>query len=129
MSEVSSTKKRWGVRSIVAVLIFVIAAALTPVAMVGHWGHATVVNSEQFLATVAPLSQSPEVQAAVSEAVTAALVQQVDTSAIVGDFLGGLLNNEQLSSALSAPIAAGINGLIGQLVQGFIASDAFQKSG
>lgn len=127
MSEVSTTEKRWGVRSIVAVLIFVIAAALTPVAMVGHWGHATVVNSEQFLATVAPLSQSPEVQAAVSEAVTAALVQQVDTSAIVGDFLGGLLNNEQLSSALSAPIAAGINGLIGQLVQGFIASDAFQK--
>ena len=127
MSDVTTADKRWGVRSIVAVLIFVITVALTPVAMVGHWGHATVVNSEQFLATVGPLAESPQVQAAVSEAVTAALVKQVDTTAIVGDFLGGLLNNDQLSASLSAPIAAGVNKLIGQLVQGFIASDAFQK--
>ena len=127
MSDVSTADKRWGIRSIAAVLIFVIAAALTPIAMVGHWGHATVVNSEQFIATVVPLADSPEVQAAVTEAVTEAIVKQVDTSAIVGDFLGGLLNNEQLSSALSAPIAAGVNKLIGQIVEGFITSDAFQK--
>ena len=127
MSDVTTADKRWGVRSIVAVLIFVITVALTPVAMLGHWGHATVVNSEQFLATVGPLAESPQVQAAVSEAVTAALVKQVDTTAIVGDFLSGLLNNDQLSASLSAPIAAGVNKLIGQLVQGFIASDAFQK--
>jgi hypothetical protein len=127
MSDVKSTDKQWGVRSIAAVLIFVIAAALTPVAMLGNWGHATVVNSEQFLATVGPLAESPQVQAAVSEAVSAAIVKQVDTTAIVGDFLGGLLNNDQLSSSLSAPIAAGVNKLIGQLVEGFIASDAFQK--
>ena len=110
-----------------AVLIFVIAAALTPLAMLGNWGHATVVNSEQFLATVGPLAESPQVQAAVSEAVSAAIVKQVDTTAIVGDFLGGLLNNDQLSASLSAPIAAGVNKLIGEIVQGFIASDAFQK--
>ena len=127
MSDVSTADKRWGIRSIAAVLIFVIAAALTPIAMVGHWGHATVVNSEQFIATVVPLADSPEVQAAVTEAVTEAIVKQVDTSAIVGDFLGGLLNNDQLSSALSAPIAAGVNKLIGQIVEGFITSDAFQK--
>ena len=127
MSDVSTADKRWGIRSIAAVLIFVIAAALTPIAMVGHWGHATVVNSEQFIATVVPLADSPEVQAAVTEAVTEAIVKQVDTSAIVGAFLGGLLNNEQLSSALSAPIAAGVNKLIGQIVEGFITSDAFQK--
>ena len=127
MSDVSTADKRWGIRSIAAVLIFVIAAALTPIAMVGHWGHATVINSEQFIATVVPLADSPEVQAAVTEAVTEAIVKQVDTSAIVGDFLGGLLNNDQLSSALSAPIAAGVNKLIGQIVEGFITSDAFQK--
>ncbi len=127
MSDVSTADKGWGIRSIAAVLIFVIAAALTPIAMVGHWGHATVINSEQFIATVVPLADSPEVQAAVTEAVTEAIVKQVDTSAIVGDFLGGLLNNDQLSSALSAPIAAGVNKLIGQIVEGFITSDAFPK--
>ncbi|CAB4998752.1 unannotated protein [freshwater metagenome] len=127
MSDVKLDQKRSGVRSIAAVLIFVIAAALTPVAMLGNWGHATVVNSEQFLATVGPLAESPQVQAAVSEAVSAAIVKQVDTTAIVGDFLGGLLNNDQLSASLSAPIAAGVNKLIGEIVQGFIASDAFQK--
>ena len=127
MSDVKSTDKQWGVRSIAAVLIFVIAAALTPLAMLGNWGHATVVNSEQFLATVGPLAESPQVQAAVSEAVSAAIVKQVDTTSIVGDFLGGLLNNDQLSASLSAPIAAGVNKLIGEIVQGFIASDAFQK--
>ena len=109
MSDVKPAQKRSGVRSIAAVLIFVIAAALTPLAMLGNWGHATVVNSEQFLATVGPLAESPQVQAAVSEAVSAAIVKQVDTTAIVGDFLGGLLNNDQLSASLSAPIAAGVN--------------------
>ncbi len=127
MSDVKPAQKRSGFRSIAAVLIFVIAAALTPLAMLGNWGHATVVNSEQFLATVGPLAESPQVQAAVSEAVSAAIVKQVDTTAIVGDFLGGLLNNDQLSASLSAPIAAGVNKLIGEIVQGFIASDAFQK--
>ena len=127
MSDVSTADKRWGIRSIAAVLIFIIAAALTPIAMVGHWGHATIVDDEQFIATVVPLADSPEVQAAVTEAVTEAIVKQVDTSAIIGDFLGGLLNNDQLSSALSAPIAAGVNKLIGQIVEGFITSDAFQK--
>ncbi len=127
MSDVSTADKGWGIRSIAAVLIFVIAAALTPIAMVGNWGRATVINSEQFIATVVPLADSPEVQAAVTEAVTEAIVKQVDTSAIVGDFLGGLLNNDQLSSALSAPIAAGVNKLIGQIVEGFITSDAFSK--
>ena len=127
MSDVKPAQKRSGVRSIAAVLIFVIAAALTPLAMLGNWGHATVVNSEQFLATVGPLAESPQVQAAVSEAVSAAIVKHVDTTAIVGDFLGGLLNNDQLSASLSAPIAAGVNKLIGEIVQGFIASDAFQK--
>lgn len=127
MSEVKSVEKHWGLRSIAAVLILVIAAALTPVAMVGHWGHRTLIDNQQFLATVAPLANDPDIQNAVAETVTTAIVNQVDTTAIVGDFLGGLLSNDTLSSTLSAPIAAGINKLIGELVQGFIASDAFQK--
>lgn len=118
--------RRWGVRSIAALLIFVIAALFTPVALVGHWGHRTVIDSERYIATVGPLIEQPEVQQALSTAVTDAVVQQVNTQDQVQQLLGNLNVPEGLSSALSAPIAAGINSLIGDLVTRFIASDQFK---
>ena len=38
--------RRWGVRAIASLLIFIIATLLTPVAIVGHWGHRTVVDAD-----------------------------------------------------------------------------------
>ncbi len=119
-------KRHWGLRSFASLLVFVIAAALTPIAMIGHWGNRTIVDAEQYIATVGPLVDSPEIQEAISGKVTEIIVQQVDTTSIVDDFLGSFIQNPSITDKVAAPIAAGVNNLIGELVSKFVASDAFR---
>lgn len=121
-----STSRRWGVRSVAALLIFMLAAALTPVAIVGHWGHRTVIDSSRYIETVGPLMATPEVQEALTDAVTAAVIEQVDTKNQVEGLLGSLFPNSAVTGQLAAPIAAGINSAIGELVARFVASDQFE---
>jgi len=126
MANKQAQRRHWGIRSVVALLLFIIAAVLTPIAAVGHWGHRTVTDATQYIETVGPLVDSPEIQAAISDVVTQAIVKQVDTKALVGDALGGLFKDSPLAAELAAPLAAGVNGLIGELVKKFVASDAFR---
>ena len=126
MSVDTTTQKRWGARSIAALVIFIIAALLTPIALVGHWGHRTVIDSERYIDTVGPLVSNPEVQDGIVTAITDAVVTKVDTSNQVEQLLDRLFPNSTFNSMLSAPIAAGVNGLIGELVKRFVASDQFE---
>ncbi len=126
MSDHANEDRRWGARSVAALLIFVLAAALTPVALVGHWGHRTVVDAERYIQTVGPLASTPEVQEALTNAVTDAVIEQVDTTAQVEGLLGSLFPDSPFTGQLAAPIAAGINSAIGELVARFVASDQFE---
>lgn len=120
-----TTDRRWGARSIASLLVFILATVLLIPALVGHWGHRTVIDSERYIATVGPLIEQPEVQQALAETVTEAVVARVDTEAQVESLLGSLFDNSALTSAIAAPVAAGINSLIGELVNKFVASDQF----
>ena len=122
-----SNGKRWGIRAVASLLIFIVTLIITPVALIGHWGHRTVVDSSQYLATVGPLVNDPAVQDAVSKVIADAVVKQVDTSAIVGGFLGNIIKDPTITSELTDPIAAGINNLVYELVHKFVASKEFAK--
>ena len=122
-----SNKKRWGTRAIASLLIFIITVIIAPVAFIGHWGHRTVVDSTQYLATVGPLVEDPAVQDAVSKVISDAVVKQVDTSSLIGGFLGGFIPNQAITDALTDPITAGINNLVYELVHTFVASKEFAK--
>ena len=122
-----SNEKRWGTRAIASLLIFIITVIIAPVAFIGHWGHRTVVDSTQYLATVGPLVEDPAVQDAVSKVISDAVVKQVDTSSLIGGFLGGFIPNQAITDALTDPITAGINNLVYELVHTFVASKEFAK--
>lgn len=126
MGSKRTQSRHWGIRSVVSMLIFIIAVVLTPVAAIGHWGHRTVTDATQYIDTVGPLVESPEIQAAITDVVTQVIIKQVDTKAVVGDVLGSLFKDSPLAEQLAAPLAAGVNGLIGELVKKFVASDAFR---
>ena len=119
------TEKRWGGRSIASLLLFVLATILLIPALLGHWGHRTVIDGERYIETVGPLINQPEVQEALSTAVTDAVVAQVNTEDQVGTLLGNLFPDAGFTDQLAAPIAAGINSLIGELVTKFVASEQF----
>jgi hypothetical protein len=121
------TKHKIGARSLAALLVFIIAVLVTPIALVGHWGHRTVIDTTRYLETVGPLATDPAVQASISEAVTNAITSQINTEELVGGLLGNIVENPTILDRLSGPIAAGINGLIGEAVSTFVASDAFEE--
>ncbi len=119
-------RRHWGARGIVSLLIFIIAALSTPIALVGNWGHRTVTDSATYIETVGPLAADPAIQQAVAAKVTEAITAEIDTTGLVGGFLDNFIKSPDLNDKLSAPIAAGINSLIGNLVLKFVQSDAFQ---
>lgn len=121
----AATARRWGARSIVSLLLFVLATILLVPALVGHWGHRTIIDAERYIQTVGPLIEQPEIQQALAESVTEAVVAKVDTENQVETLLGNLFPNAPFTEQLSAPIASGINSLIGELVTQFVASDQF----
>jgi hypothetical protein len=122
-----SEGRRWGARSISSLIVFVLAAALTIPALVGHWGHRTVIDAGRYIETVGPLASSPEVQEAVADAVTQAVLDKVDTEKQVDELLTGLFPDGPVIQGLSAPIAAGVNSAIAALIDRFVTSDAFQE--
>ena len=54
-------------RSVVVVILFLLATVLTPIATIGQWGHKTIIDSETYLATVGPLINDPAVQDSISK--------------------------------------------------------------
>ncbi len=122
------TRKRWRARSYVSLALFIVATLLTPIAVIGHWGHQTIANPEQYISTVAPLAEDPEIQQAVADVVSEAIIEQVDTGNLASGLLGAFIPNERLSDLLSGPIKVGIDGLIRGGVDRFVTSSAFQEA-
>jgi len=118
----------WTARSIASLLVFVLAALLTPVAIVGHWGHRTFNDPEQYLATVVPLASDEAVQEALSTAISEAILAQVDTEELVSGFLGNLIENSPLTDALAGPISAGLESLIREAVARAVTSEEFANA-
>ena len=116
----------WGARSIASLLIFIIATVLTPIAVIGHWGHRTVTDAEQYIATVGPLASDPAIQQAVGQQVTKVLLEKVNTEELVTGFVGNFVQNPAIADRLVGPISAGIDNLIGQAVDRALASPAFE---
>jgi len=122
------TRDRVRPRTIFSIIVFVLATVLTPLSVAGHWAHSTIVDAERYIETIGPIGASPEVQSVFAEVVTDAIVEQVNTESLVGDFLGGILPGNKITDRLAGPIATGINGLIGTAVDTFVTSDAFTRA-
>lgn len=122
-----SDTKRWSGKSIASLIVFVLAVILTIPALVGHWGHRTVIDAGRYIATVGPLGTSTEVQEAVGAAVKDAVLERVDTEKQVDELLSGLFPDRPVVQNLSGPIAAGINSAIGALIDRFVESEAFEQ--
>lgn len=125
MTEATATKK-WGARSIAAILVFIVAFLATPIALFGHWGHRTVTDTELYLETVGPLAASPEIQDSIAQALTKQFEAAVDTESMVSDVLNKIVPGVPALQGLVGPVASGINGLVENAIRAFLASDAFQ---
>jgi hypothetical protein len=108
---------RW--RRIVGGLLVVVVCILAPVSVLAVWLHSTVLDTDQYVATVGPLAHDPAVQEAIATRVTNSLVASTDLDARVA---GALRPN----APFSAPaIADGIKRVVHDIALRLVQSDQF----
>jgi hypothetical protein len=116
--EAASDGRRWQ-RRWLSITCAVLAAILLPVAVLTVWARDTVLDSDQYVATVAPLAEDEDIQEAISFRVTEAVSEAADFRAIAEDAL------PEDAQVLAAPIEAGAERLIAEVVGAIVATSEF----
>lgn len=122
---------RW--RAVCSAICIVIAAILVPVAIVVAWARLQLVDENAFVNTLAPLSQSTEVQDMVIAETTDAIHSRLDVSAMTGAIVDGVIDlgvGERAEAALrrlESSASAGLTGLVDSTVEDLVRSDGFTQ--
>jgi hypothetical protein len=122
-------RQRW--RSMVAVLLIVVACVLAPLSAVAVWTRNQVTNTDRYVATVSPLASDPAIQNAIADQITAQVFKYLDVQGLTSQAIATLTDRglaperaAQLQ-ALAVPIANGVQGFTRNQVGKVVASDAF----
>ena len=121
-------------RAVVAVVLILLGVLLAPVALVTGWAKWTLTDTDRFVATYAPLSDSPEVQAFVVDEAMAAVDAQVDLGRLTQELVDGLIalgTGPRATTALrtlQTTATDGLRSLIRDGVTEFVASDQFDEA-
>ncbi len=104
---------RW--RRIVGAVLVVLVCVLVPVSVLGIWLHGTLLDTDQYVSTVAPLARDAAVQEAIATRVTNALVTSTDLESRLANVLPARVPLS--ASALTDGIAGFIHETALRLVQ------------
>lgn len=122
-------RRRW--RTPVAVVLVLIGLLLAPVAAVGTWTRAQLVDTDHFVATFAPLAQDEDVQRYVASEIANQINRSVDIPGQVAVLFDGIesMNLPPLAGStlalLEAPTTAGLESLVDDAAMSFVTSDRF----
>lgn len=75
------------VRGVASAIAILLGAVLLPLGVLGFWAHRTVIDTDTYVATVAPLADDPVVQQAVAAQVSATLLDAVRDNPVLGQLL------------------------------------------
>lgn len=122
-------------RAVTAGVLATVGLLLIPPAVMAHWATVQLVETERFVAALAPLADDPAVQDRIILEVTALVDEQVDISGVTSDLLTGLGEaidlNDRAQAALdlvSEPIAAGVRALVEDVVGNVVRSPEFSAA-
>ena len=122
---------RW--RSVGSATLIVLGLVLGSVSAVTSYTNALLTDTDQFVATFAPLAADPAVQVVLVQATNDVIDKQVDIPALTADVFDGLRALDmppKASAALSlleAPVAQGAKNLVHGMVQNVITSPTFSE--
>lgn len=122
-------------RRIAAAALATVGMLLLPGAIMAHWATTQLIETERFVATLAPLADDPAVQDRIITEVTALVDEQVDIDAVTAQLLSGLGEALDLGpraqaalGLVSAPIAAGVRSLVSDVVSEVVRAPAFSAA-
>ncbi|WP_405929745.1 hypothetical protein OG554_35100 [Streptomyces griseus] len=119
-------------RSFGSVLLILLAALLSMLSVVAVRADSIVGDTDRYVATVGPLAGDPDVQKAVTNRVTAAVLAEADVEALVKELtaaasqLGVPPRVAELLGELDGPIVNGLQRLVSGTVERVVTSSAFE---
>ena len=125
-------RQRW--RTVVAVLLIVLACVLAPLSVVAVWTRNQVTNTDRYVQTVTPLASDPAIQNAIADQITAQVFTYIDVRGLTSQAIAAL-GDRGLSpalagqlQALAGPIANGVQSFTRDQVGKVVQSDAFANA-
>lgn len=122
LAQTRTRKRRSGhaIRGALAAILVALAAFALVTSVVGLWAARTTLNTDRWVATVAPLPQDPKVNAAVAEYATTQVFQVLDVETRLREVL------PPQAGFVAAPIAGQLREQVRETVQNVLGSDRFQ---
>ena len=127
------TRNAWW-RSLIVVVSITLLAIVAPLTIVATWAHDQIADTDRYVATVAPLADNPDIQAAVSKRITDEIVTRIDVSSIISQTADALEAQGVPATvaaslrALGVPLAQGVEGFVADKVSALVASDEFSQA-
>ena len=119
--EGKAIKRHTGMRWAGAVVLLLIGLILFGLAVPTIWINRTIMNTDQWVATVGPLAQDPAIQNVVADKMSTALFAQVDVEAQIRSLLPTAL------APIAAPVAGQIETYADKLILEVVRSDRFSS--
>nr|WP_189263485.1 hypothetical protein [Streptomyces fuscichromogenes] len=115
-------------RSFLAVVLIILGCLLAPLSVVASWAADEVGDTDRYVSTVAPLASDPDVQNAVANRATDALMSHLDLPALLADVAPA--DRPRLQQALGGRLGDALEGAVRSFVHDkarqVAASDAFR---
>jgi hypothetical protein len=102
-------------------LLLVLGCGLVGASIIAIWTRATVLNTDRYVNTMAPIARSPAVQSAVADKLSTAITSKVDVNALAREVL------PDRADVLAPAIAEGVNGAVRRQITDFVHSDRFPE--
>ncbi len=121
----------WAVSSAV---LLTLACVLAPLSVTSVWASMELSDTDQYVATVAPLADDPAVQSAIATKVTTVIFENLDVKGITTDALNTLAQQPNVPPRVAAalpglavPITNGVESFTRTQVDKFVASPQFAQ--
>ncbi|MFC4515699.1 hypothetical protein [Streptomyces ehimensis] len=129
-----ATMRHRRARTVTASVLLVLTFLLAPLAVVAAWVNSQVSDSDRYVQTVAPLATAPSVRNALTDRLTARVVDKVDFRALT-DALGRALAKTEAPSAvvdntalLTGPLKNAMTTAVHNVVNKVVTSDQFTEA-
>jgi hypothetical protein len=103
------------------VLLLVLGCGLAGASVIAIWTRATVLNTDRYVNTMAPIARSPSVQAAVVDKLDAGITNRIDFQALARQVL------PDQADLLAPAIATGVESQIRKQIEDFVHSERFPE--
>jgi hypothetical protein len=117
----SKVARRARLRRAAVVLLLVLGCGFFAASLIALWTRATVLNTDRYVDTMAPIAASPAVQQAVADKLATRINGAIDFNALAREAL------PERADTLAPAIAAGAQTAIREGLDRFVASDRFQE--